>query len=286
MPPQNPAILYGRATHFSIIIQEAANHMKSIHQQLSQGTHIITGIIEVYGSSRTKNDDETHWTLLTAFEAWRDLTGNIQNDLLFLMREDLTEQELHDKLDRLQALQIVTVKILVGTANRATILEIIDDDVQSDDDLNAIVAKRKRPLTITDGLFGEFELDEYMDWYEGIITWGALQVKIYVSDDESARQHEFAVLKQLWTKLDEYDRLFKDAIAIELLASKNNAWLSDNETALTAEEFKERLQLHSLQVAPNGDYKLSFDDGDLFWGHWIIVSGNIISGIDKISVAG
>lgn len=254
--PQISLIIYSKSVNLPIIIPEAASHMKSIQQQLPQGIHIITGIIEAYGSSRTKNDDETHWTLLTAFEAWRDLTGDIQNDLLFLMREDLTEQELHDKLDRLLALQIVTVKILVGTANRATILEIIDDDVQSDDDLNAIVAKRKRPLTITHSLFGEFELDDYMDWYEGTITRGTLQVKMYVSDDESARQNEFAVLKQLWTKFDHYDRLFKDAIAIELLASKNNAWLSDNETALTAEEFKERLQLHSLQVAPNGDHHL------------------------------
>mgnify|MGYP000913203637 FL=1 len=62
-----------------------------------------------------------------------------------------------------------------------------------------------------------------------------------------------------------------------LLDVKNSSWLEENELDLTENEFRKRLTLESITVMDLGDIEFWFNDGDLFWGHSILVSGNLLT---------
>jgi hypothetical protein len=70
------------------------------------------------------------------------------------------------------------------------------------------------------------------------------------------------------------------------LPLKNESWLGDNESEVSAEAFVERLALQSITVYPDGELEFGFEDGDLFWGHFIIVSGSLSEGPRDASIAG
>jgi hypothetical protein len=46
------------------------------------------------------------------------------------------------------------------------------------------------------------------------------------------------------------------------------------------------MKLSSISVYPDGDFDLFFDDGDMFWGHSIIVTGNINGEFSSAEIAG
>ena len=71
-----------------------------------------------------------------------------------------------------------------------------------------------------------------------------------------------------------------------LLELKNDAWLDEDESEVSAEEFIARMELSSVSIHADGGFEFWFDDGDLFWGHSIMVSGNIQDGLDDAGIHG
>ena len=59
----------------------------------------------------------------------------------------------------------------------------------------------------------------------------------------------------------------------QLLPLKNDTWLGDDEQPLSAKQFQARMKLDSITVSPDGSFDFWHDDGDLFWGHSIQISG-------------
>ena len=70
--------------------------------------------------------------------------------------------------------------------------------------------------------------------------------------------------------------------AAKELVELANEWLQDDDEAeideITKEMFINSITLSSLSVYSEGDFEIFFSDGDIFWGHSIIVSGNIHEG--------
>lgn len=56
-----------------------------------------------------------------------------------------------------------------------------------------------------------------------------------------------------------------------LLELKNDTWLEDGETELSADEFKAKMVLEAITVEADGDVTFWHHDGGLFWGHSIQV---------------
>ena len=46
------------------------------------------------------------------------------------------------------------------------------------------------------------------------------------------------------------------------------------------------LTVESIGIGSDGTYTVFYDDGDLFWGHVIIVSGSLDGGPDDTTIAG
>jgi|GEM_PF-1751262 len=57
----------------------------------------------------------------------------------------------------------------------------------------------------------------------------------------------------------------------ELLEDKNADWVNDAHPTVTEDEFKRSLTLGALRFQPDRSLLLTFTDGGLFWGHWVMV---------------
>ncbi len=60
--------------------------------------------------------------------------------------------------------------------------------------------------------------------------------------------------------------------ASELLDLKNTTWLAEGEERIDRKRFVAALRLDRVTAYEEGEVELLFDDGDLFWGHTIVVS--------------
>ena len=47
-----------------------------------------------------------------------------------------------------------------------------------------------------------------------------------------------------------------------------------------------RMKLETISVHQEEDFEFCFKDGDLFWGHAILVRGNLKKGIENAEIAG
>ncbi|MGO4921379.1 DUF2262 domain-containing protein [Maribacter spongiicola] len=63
-----------------------------------------------------------------------------------------------------------------------------------------------------------------------------------------------------------------DGIVSELLKLKNEDWLEENAEPLSDKQFTKCLSLNSILFFHDGSSQLGFDDGNLFFGHSIMVS--------------
>ena len=118
----------------------------------------------------------------------------------------------------------------------------------------------------------EFQYNSEFNWYESSRQINGIQAKIYVSDKE-VKEVE-ALNNRLnqamdWVKND--FELIKKYCADNLLELKNESWADSEEEQVTEEEFKNLLLLESIKIESDGRLELIFQDGDLFWGHLIVV---------------
>lgn len=258
------------------------SNQQLVHEQ------IIVGIVHPRGSGGLKLQGDDTWAFGFTLHTWRDNSSNqLHQDGLYV-KQDVSHQVLQANMSRINAYNVVQVKIKFDTATRATLLEILDDNVKTDSKMNEIVQQLQIPVTINHEIFGEFTLDKSVNWYAGKISWMSEEVDVQVSDDEIVREHQFAFIKQLWDKQKHWDDFIKSGIAVEKLELYNDTWRDYDDPILSPDEFKQDIKLESMSIDENGDYNLTFNDGDnyLFGGHWIIVEGNIATGIRDVYLAG
>jgi hypothetical protein len=80
--------------------------------------------------------------------------------------------------------------------------------------------------------------------------------------------------------------LIEEAIVQNLLASKNSHWLERNESQLSSKEFLTRIKLESIEFFDDISFELSYDGGNIFAGHDIVVQITSNGKIEKVTVEG
>lgn len=140
--------------------------------------------------------------------------------------------------------------------------------------------------SISDEVFGELKWDDESGEWIGKVEFVPghfVTVSFYLDDDpidialEKAAS-TFAVLKN-----DEEG--YRLATADKLLDLHNESW--NRGSRIDRKTFAGRIRLESICFYPD-DYgtELSYNDGDLFWGHSIIVEVNDEGVIEDADIAG
>jgi len=69
-----------------------------------------------------------------------------------------------------------------------------------------------------------------------------------------------------------------------------NDWQQEDEAQtaepITADVFAQRIHLSELSIAADGSATPYYDDGDLFWGHVIVIDVEVDGALTDASIAG
>jgi hypothetical protein len=94
------------------------------------------------------------------------------------------------------------------------------------------------------------------------------------------------VASNLFNAQLEWGRRVQAFAVQKLLPLKNEAWLSEGEERLSAEEFGLRMMLTCITIEETGRFTFWHDDDDLFWGHSIQISGDVANGPTDADIPG
>ncbi|MBR8835449.1 MAG: DUF2262 domain-containing protein [Stigonema ocellatum SAG 48.90 = DSM 106950] len=118
----------------------------------------------------------------------------------------------------------------------------------------------------------DFQYNSESHWYESKLEINGMATEIYVSDQEIKEVEALnnRVNKAINWIQDNFESILKYC-AENLLELKNESWADSEEEKVTEAEFKERLLLESIKIESDGRLEVTFQDGELFWGHLIVV---------------
>jgi len=250
----------------------------------------LTGAVSSSGVGAGQSGGQELWSLLLTFDAWRVGHEPIRREPLTLRRK-VTDEELDRFQELIDAETVIRIRARVAKDNifgspQGQLEEFIELD-STDTDLQAYLTELQKPVTRQDDRFGELVYDRRVSWYSAEVEWNGGTVNLNVNVEESDElDAALKVAYTLWDNESTWHKRVGDYAVQGLLPLKNDNWLGDDETEFSPDEFKRRMTLESVSVYPDGDFEFWHDDGDLFWGHSIQVSGNLSDGLTNADIPG
>jgi hypothetical protein len=218
------------------------------------------------------------------FSAWRRIGQPLVNNELTILRPVAADDDWSAPYPPLSIHRIGV--LLSKDQTRAIFANAVAANVD-DAELMAVAEELQKPVLISTKLFGDLWLDASLGWFEGEAEWNGEPIDVHFhADDGGSIDRGIDVAEALWKNQQQWKRKVEDFAVSRLLALKNEAWLPDDEKHLTPEQFKSRMTLQSISFAADGSFEFWHDDGDLFWGHSIQISGSLQDGLTQADIPG
>jgi hypothetical protein len=247
----------------------------------------VSGVVSPNGATGGRSRGEDFWTASLALEAWRIGTAELQIVPLRISRK-VTDAELDHLRNTINPYAVVRIRARVGESAIGGYQALLEEFVgvcKSDADLNLYAERLQQPVTFENPDFGTFTIGRRVDWFAAEVVWDGKPVSLNLSDAAEV-EASLKVAQILWQKQPEWNRRIRDFAVQELLPLKNESWLNEDEAELSPDEFKDRMTLESITVYPSGSFDFWHNDGDLFWGHSIQISGNLSDGPKHADIPG
>lgn len=151
-----------------------------------------------------------------------------------------------------------------------------------DPDLKAILLEQKKPVTVEIEGLGVFNLNRGMGVLQQEIDWLGYEVQLCL-DQEADRAACAAAALALLNDKSGWDGKIR-ALAADKLLEQANEWAADaDEEEITREDFMTKLEPETIDVSADGSFQFWFNDGGVFFGHFVRVTGNVHEGaIDAV----
>ena len=272
------------------IFAAAAEKRRAIAAQLSgRPVEEVLGLVGASGACGWPVEGG-RMTLSFGFEAWKIPPGPLKQTRLQVEYVGTPEdfESLARRIDTYTVYRIRArvVEESVIETSEAELLEFLGPD-ESDPELNQAAIDLQKPVVVMDRQFGEMTLDRRVDRFDAQTTWNGAAVELHFEVDPSGSlDGALATARSLWKDQARWAERIADYAVEHLLPIKNDSWLDEEEAELTPQEFRSRMDLESITVRPDGSFNFWHDDGDLFWGHWIQVSGDLTSGPTHADIPG
>ena len=167
------------------------------------------------------------------------------------------------------------------------ITEIVSDN-EKNDFLENLLTEYKKEVSVNSEIFGKLILDKELNWYktESDIEWCGGIAGFSISYEEDNINEILPVAEDFYRNRHEWDRKARK-YASESLTELANDWQyqeaeDENEVIeITEKEFAERLEINDISFYSDGNFDIYYADDDMFWGHTVIVSGNIKAGFNE-----
>jgi hypothetical protein len=175
--------------------------------------------------------------------------------------------------------------LLSADESRAVFAELIERNV-ADVDLLAVATELKKPVTVKTDRFGELTLNRRINWFEGRAMWNgeSVDISLEVDDDLDIT----SVLKTAGALFDNSKQWGKEIsdFAVQEKLELANDWQDDDVEPITAADFLRRMKLESISIKTDGRFEFWHDDGDMFYGHSIRISGSLKEGLVDSDIPG
>jgi hypothetical protein len=211
---------------------------------------------------------------------------------LTITKPGLSDQELRAMTALIKPYDILRVRLRLAdeevdaAAVHAELAEVIGKE-RSDKDLEARAAQLRKPVSVTHPFFGTLTLNRAVDRYETAFAWNGQSIRLHLRRKDCKNEDAlFQSAQSLWKGQKKWERRIRDFAVQELLPKKNDLWLGEDEKEFTARRFKERMALALIMVEPDGSFEFTYQDGNLFWGHVILVGGTLTDGPTYAEIAG
>ena len=242
---------------------------------------VVTG---AKGFASDKAADEELWTASMELTAWmEDNSPNIQRgEFKLVAKGDETLMTFLRQREPRDFILKCRVRLsLDGTSLLLTNLP----EPGFDPDLKAILEEQKKPVAVEVEGLGKFMLNRSVGVLQAEIQFMGQGVQLCFDKDEdraACGRTAKAVLDDL-IALDEKAR----SLAADKLLELANEWAADADgEEVSREEFLSRMTLETIDVAERESYDLWYNDGELFFGHVIHVSGNLNEGVTDARMEG
>lgn len=223
------------------------------------------------------------WQITIALTAW------MEEDSPDIHREDSALVMLGDDQLRGYVQQRVPSDFILKTRARLSLdgkrllmLELPQPGF--DPDLKAILEEQKKPVERQAEGLGTFTLSRTANWFQTEVDWLGQSVQLTYDNgsdaDMAAAEAHARALMAAQADLDVRLRAFAADKLLELAID----WAQDSgceeyePVEITRDEFMERLAPEAIQIGPDGSFDFWFNDGQLFWGHAIHVTGDLTNG--------
>ena len=165
--------------------------------------------------------------------------------------------------------------------------EVLERDCH-EERLSEILEKFRKPVIIQPDGCEDLVLDKSLGMFSGEGIWNGKPCLIHLDVDEDGAEtanKSLDTLKKLMSRCGEWDQKARKYAAAELVECAND-WAEEEEEEITEDEFARRLSISEISASLDGDFEIFYDDDDMFYGHVVIVSGNMETGIDDADMAG
>ena len=159
--------------------------------------------------------------------------------------------------------------------NRKYLVMKILEHLKSEPRLEAIKEEYLKPVYIDDKELGKFTLNRKYSWFEGNIAWlgHSTNVELEIDrDNGSTAKIAFERFQNFASDIIGWDEKIRSYAAEELTELAND-WNDDEETdeTISKEEFANRIRISSINIHSDGSSEFTFNDDDMFFGHWVVV---------------
>jgi len=154
-------------------------------------------------------------------------------------------------------------------------------------DLVELSEEYSKPVVISTEKFGDMTLNREYDWVEGKILWVGylVSLNIAVPKNESMLRG-LQIAETLFDEQSSWSKKVNDYAAVKLLPSYNDGWKVDDGPDMTPEQFISKIKLTSIAISDKGKFTFWHDDGGIFAGHYVEVSGTLETGMNHADTPG
>lgn len=245
----------------------------------------IRGLVGAGGAGGLRTGPDDAWSLVVHFAAYR-VDGVLQRVPL-RCEAPMPRDAMREWMARLAPWTTLEADLVAPTRDGVAHLANLRAGGDEDAELAAIRTALLQPVTVDTARFGTLLLDRASGHYVGTASWCGAPVRLTLAcADPEQPAAALAAAESLFDLEQPWNARALDFAAAQLLATKNGAWLAEDEAALTREQFIACMALVDISVDACGDFFFLYEDGDLFWGHAIVVRGRLDSGLSDADIAG
>lgn len=233
---------------------------------------------------------ETTWTLRFSFAMWRIKGGSIDERELHITRPGLSDAKLREWMDAIESETLLRVKVRFPARQKegwmaAELVQMVGIDT-SDGELNAKAVEWRKPVKVRRPNLGTFTLNRRFNEYEANIIWVSKRVRLALRRDGTDDEAVFVAAQALCKAQRTWDNRVRAFAAKELMTDVYDDWLESHGKRLTRRAFEAQMKLGGIALSADGGFEFWFDDGDMFGGHAIMVSGTLTDGPTDAGIHG